>query len=463
MITEADLRPIELFAGLTDEQLAELVAAGREVAIEPGVTPFVEGDHADDWWVLVDGALELVRRSGGEESIVGRMDVPGRWAGGFRAWADSGVYLASGRGIVPGRLLCVPASDLRELVHRWFPLGGHLIDGLYGLAHTIESTARQRDALVTLGTLAAGLAHEINNPAAAASRAADSLSQVNERLGASLARLAQQGISADQFIAVDAVHRELAERPAPDRLDAADIEDDLSTWLERRAVERSWAAAPVLAAAGADIAWCEALERALPGDALGPGIEWIVSGVESRVLLAEITESTHRVSELVAAVRSYSQVDRASLQEVDVTEGIKSTLLVLGHRLRQGVSVVQDHEDVPSIEGYAGELNQVWTNLVGNAIDAMAGRGTLRIATRAGVDGGVVVEVCDTGTGMSPEVAARAFEAFYTTKEVGQGTGLGLDIARRIVVERHGGTIEIESQPGDTVVRVTLLPRPPSA
>ena len=178
-------------------------------------------------------------------------------------------------------------------------------------------------------------------------------------------------------------------------------------------------------------------------------------------LLSELKESTRRISELVAAVKSYSQMDRASMQHVDVTDGLDSTLLMLGHKLRDGVTVVRDYSaDVPPIHAYAGELNQVWTNLVDNAVDAMDGAGTLRLTTRAEGDD-VVVEVADTGPGMPPEVAARAFEAFYTTKDVGKGTGLGLDIARRIVVERHGGTIAIDSRPGQTVLRVRLPVPPP--
>ena len=194
----------------------------------------------------------------------------------------------------------------------------------------------------------------------------------------------------------------------------------------------------------------------LDGESLASGLEWAASTFAVAALLTEVRESTRRVSELVAAVRSYSQLDRASLQPVDVTEGIESTLVMLAHKLRGGVTVERDYApDVPRIEAYAGELNQVWTNLVDNAVDAMDGVGTLRISTRADGDA-VVVSVQDSGPGMPAAVAARAFEAFFTTKEVGKGTGLGLDIARRIVTERHGGTITLESRPGDTVVQVRL-------
>jgi signal transduction histidine kinase len=461
-----DLRSLGIFEGLTDEQLAELVEGGSEVRIEPGVELFREGEHAEFWWVLLDGAIDLIRHVGREETVVARMDVPGRWAGGFRAWDDHGVYLATGRGVTAGRVLRVPAEVLRERSNAWFPFGGHLIEGLYHTARSVESTARQRASLVTLGTLAAGLAHEINNPASAATRAVDALETACARLLSSLGRLAHGQLSADQFAALDALRGEIQPRATdPDPLVRADREQALSSWLTRHGIEREWTIALPLAAAGVDLAWCERAATVLEGSALEPGLEWVASTFSVTTLLGEVKESTRRISELVAAVRSYSQMDRASMQHTDVTDGLDSTLAMLGHKLRDGVTVVRDYSaDVPRIEAYAGELNQVWSNLIDNAVDAMDGTGTLRVATRVEGDS-VVVEIGDTGPGMPPHVAARAFEAFYTTKDVGKGTGLGLDIARRIVVERHGGTITIDSRPGETVlrVRIPIQPHSPNA
>ncbi len=459
----ADLRPLGLFDGLTDDQLAELAEAGTEVPIEPGVDLFHEGEHADCWWVLVDGVIELRRKAGREQMVVGRMDAPGRWAGGFRAWDDNGVYLATGRGVTPGRVLRVPAEVLRERSDAWFPFGGHLIEGLFRTARTIESTARQRDALVTLGTLSAGLAHEINNPTAAAARSVDALEETCRTLLSSLRQLAEGEISAAQFTALDALRLEIEPHRSGvvDPLAIADLEDSLTSWLADNGVERDWVIAPALAAAGADEAWCERALTILGPASLEVGLEWVASTYATSTLLGELKESTRRVSELVAAVRSYSQMDRGSLQRIDLTEGLESTLVMLGHKLRGGVTVVRDYgPDVPQIDAYAGELNQVWTNLIDNAVDAMDGVGTLTIATQPDGDC-VVVEIRDTGSGMPPDVVARAFEAFFTTKDVGKGSGLGLDIARRIVVERHGGTIDIDSHPGSTVLRVRLPAKPP--
>jgi len=237
----------------------------------------------------------------------------------------------------------------------------------------------------------------------------------------------------------------------------------LSDWLDEHSVDRGWEIAPALAAAGADTGWCDRAAAALPGPALQPGLECVASIFSATALLAEVKESTRRVSELVGAIKSYSQMDRGSVQHIDVTEGLESTLVMLGYRLRDGITVIREYgAGLPRIQAHAGELNQVWTNLIDNAVDAMDGRGTLRLATRTDGDDSVVVEITDSGPGMPPKIAARAFEPFFTTKDVGKGTGLGLDIAQRIVVERHGGTIAIDSRPGQTTLRVRLPLRGPT-
>jgi len=463
-----ELRALEVFGGLTDDQLTDLIAGSTEIRIEPGTELFREGEHADYWWVLLDGAIDLIRHIGPEDTVVGRMDVPGRWAGGFRAWDEHGVYLATGRVAVTGRVLRLPATELRIRINKWFPFGRHLIEGLYRTARSIESTARQREALVTLGTLAAGLAHEINNPAAAAARAVDSLAAEYQTLTAALSQLATGGISPVQLAALDALRRELeagneAAVLQQDPLALSDREDVLSDWLDEHSVDRGWEIAPALAAAGADTGWCDRAAAALPGPALQPGLECVASMFSATALLAEVKESTRRVSELVGAIKSYSQMDRGSVQHIDVTEGLESTLVMLGYRLRDGITVIREYgAGLPRIQAHAGELNQVWTNLIDNAVDAMDGRGTLRLATRTDGDDSVVVEIIDSGPGMPPKIAARAFEPFFTTKDVGKGTGLGLDIAQRIVVERHGGTIAIDSRPGQTTLRVRLPVRGPT-
>jgi signal transduction histidine kinase len=450
------LRRIGLFSGTEDEQLGALLAAGGEVRFARGDVLFRENHPAEHWWVLLDGAVDLVRHVGRDETQLGTMDVPGRWAGGFRAWDEHGVYLATGRATTAGRVLRVPAGALRALWTDRFPLGIALIEGVSRSARNYETMARQREALAALGTLAAGLAHELNNPAAAATRAVDALAVAHEDVLTSLRRLADAGVTAGQYTLLDVLRQELADRPEDlGPLQLSDREDALSDWLADHDVAEDWVLAPTLVAAGADLDWCERVAAPLEDAAVAPALEWVASTLTAAGLLGEIRESTRRISELVAAMRSYSQLDRAAMQLTDLTEGLDSTLAMLAHRIPREVTVVRDYDrEVPRIEALAAELNQVWTHLVDNALYAMGGHGTLHVSTRLERDA-VVVEIGDTGAGMTPEAQSHAFDPFFTTKGVGEGTGLGLDICRRIV-ERHHGDISIQTRPAETVLRVRL-------
>jgi signal transduction histidine kinase len=457
-----DLRNTVLTSGLDEAQLEELVAAGDEVTFGRGDLLFEEGRPANLLWVLLEGEVELSRRIGHEKMVLTTMTVPGQWAGGLAAWGDPddpAGYRASGTAVSAGRFFTVSARDLARLVEAWSPFSKHLLMGVFQTVRNIDATARQRESLVALGTLAAGLAHEINNPAAAVLRTVESLRATNGYMLAALVELAEDGVTAEQFIELDRLRVDLQDREVPDDDDgsiaAADREEALGSWLEARAIDPAWSMAAVFASAGVEPGWFEQVEAVSGHVALGPALRWVSSTIGAAALMAEITDATTRIGHLVKDVKSYSQMDRSALQVVDLHEGISSTLAILKPKL-EGIDVVRSFDpDLPALEVYASELNQLWTNLIDNAVDAMAGKGTLRLVTaRDGDD--VVIEVVDSGPGMPPEVQARAFEPFFTTKDVGQGTGLGLDISRRIVVDRHGGSITIDSIPGATTVRVRL-------
>jgi signal transduction histidine kinase len=459
MSEPARLRTLALLDGLSDDQIGQLAAAGEWVSFDAGDELFGQAAPARSWFLLLDGRIALFRRTGHDEQRVGTMDTPGQWAGGFRAWDEHGVYLATGRAIESGHLLRVPAERLRSLADSWFPLGVHFIRGLVQTVRNIESIARQRESLAALGTLAAGLAHELNNPASAATRAVDSLTATTADLTASLRRLASSSVTADQFVALDALRAEPATAgPAPTPLQLADREEVLADWLADHEVDRDWVIAPVLATAGRDASWCDRVAAAVPAPALGAALEWVANSVATEQLLGEIKEATGRISGLVGAVKDYTHLDRAELEEVPIAAGLDSTLTMLARDLA-GVTVVREYEpDAPSVEVNPAEINQVWTHLIRNSIDAMRGSGRLTVRI-AGAEDGVVVQVCDTGSGMPAAVLAHAFDPFFTTKGVGEGTGLGLDVSRRIVVDTHGGEITLESGPSGTVARVRLPAR----
>ncbi len=422
---------------------------------------FHEGEPADELWILLEGRIELSRRSANQVIVMATMATPGQWAGGLRAWEADGEsgYRASGRALCDGRVFTVPSKELGRLVAEWLPFGKHMITGVYQTIRSIDATARQRESLVALGTMAAGLAHEINNPAAAALRAVEQLRQTCDDMLAALVQLAEQSVTADQVLEIDRLRLELVDRAEigdDDAVARMDREEEVGAWLEDRGVARAWQIAGVLGAAGADVAWFEELEDAVGASSVGPAARWTTTTISAASLLSELTDATQRVSRLVADVKAYSQVDRAALQEIEVHTGIEATLALLAPKLTR-IELSKDFDpELPPIEAYASELNQVWTNLLDNAVDAMDGRGTLRIATRPDGDDHVVVEITDSGPGIPADVLGRIFEPFFTTKDVGKGTGLGLDITRRIVVDRHQGEITYRSVPGETTAVVRL-------
>jgi signal transduction histidine kinase len=460
------LRELFLFEKLDDGQLAWLAERGEVASYQAGATVYRAGEPAARLFVLLEGTLSMLMRAGGTEIEVNRTDQRGAYAGAFFAYLDLPLarsYASSLRAVTDCRFWVLPADDFGWAVREWFPMATHMLEGFAVQGMGSQQTVSTRERLVALGTVTAGLTHELNNPATAAARATATLSERLAGLWDELAGLAGAGLAAGQVAALaDLVHQAVASQGTQgplSPLEASDREDELGGWLAEHGVDGAWELAPPLVAAGVDAGWLERLAAAVPAAALPRAVGLAAMSCEAESLLDEVAEAAGRISALVAAAKQYSQMDRSPLQQVDVHEGLESTLTMLKHKLETGIEVVRDYDrSLPELPAYAGELNQVWTNLVDNAADAMEGMdGRGRLTVRTGRDGDrVLVEIGDNGPGIPEEAAPHLFEPFYTTKPVGRGTGLGLDICWRIVVQRHHGDLRFTSAPGDTRFQVLL-------
>jgi signal transduction histidine kinase len=336
----------------------------------------------------------------------------------------------------------------------------HLLQGMFvGIANA-NALVGQRERLLALGKLSAGLTHELNNPAAAASRAADTLRERIAGMRHKLAMLAEGRLDREALRALTVLQERFVEvgrsSPALTALQAGDLEDELADWLDDHDVTQGWELAPVFVAGGLRVSDLEQVADTAPAESLEGAMRWLAYTVDTENLLREIGDATARITALVAAAKQYSQLDRAPHQDIDLHEGLDATLVMLARKLGDRIRIVKDYDrELPTVPAYPAELNQVWTNLIDNAADAMNGEGTLTVRTARDGDF-ALVEIGDTGTGVPPEAAKRIFEPFFTTKPVGQGTGLGLDVSWRVVVSRHHGDLQLQSQPGDTRFQVRL-------
>ena len=457
-----ELRATFLFAPFTEEQLYWLVAHATVVSFEADEYAFTHTQPPDALWVLLSGEWRLIRPVGGRDVVVSSTSTPGVWSGWLPMLDER---LAMDMQVTrPSRLLRIPSAAVEHMFTRGYPIASHLFSGIYQGVQRIMMQTREQEKLIALGKLSAGLAHELNNPVSAARSATADLRRVLREGQDAMLLLAgagrPPGEGAALTAAVEGLLRDLTARTEAaeplDPLARSDREDSLAAWLEDHGIPDSYDAAGTLVDAGIDGAWLEDAAQRLPPQTLPALVRTITVAATARALVDQVERSTTRISELVAAVKSYSYRDQAPVQEVDVHEGLESTLTMLGHKLHGGITVVRDYDrSLPRIPAAGAELNQVWTNLLDNAIDAMDGEGQLRIRTRQeGQD--AVVEISDNGPGIPPEIQSRIFDPFFTTKEIGQGSGLGLDIAYRIVVTEHQGDISLRSAPGDTVFTVRL-------
>ncbi|NGO07177.1 cyclic nucleotide-binding domain-containing protein [Streptomyces sp. HC44] len=462
---EAELGTLFLFEKLDAEQLARLCREGRVEKFEPGYV-YQEGEPATCFFVLLEGTVVMSRRVGADDVEISRTSQRGVYAGSMQAYlstTDQAHYKGSLRVTEPSRFFILPAETFAAVLRDWFPMAVHLLEGMFFGSQNTQRTINQRERLLALGSLSAGLTHELNNPAAAAVRATsalrDRVAHMRHKLSVIAAGPYQREALKTLIELQEATAEQVAKAPVLSPLEASDREDALTDWLDDHGIEGGWQIAPTFVQAGLDTDWLEQVAAVVDQDMLPGAVGWLNYTVETELLMNEIADSTTRVSNLVNAAKQYSQLDRAPYQVADVHELLDSTLMMLGGKIGSGIKVVKEYDrTLPRIPAYPGELNQVWTNIVDNAVSAMSsngGEGTLTVRTALEREQ-LLVEFRDTGPGVPEEIRGRIFDPFFTTKPVGEGTGLGLDISWRIVVNKHHGHLEVHSVPGDTRFQVFL-------
>lgn len=457
MTTKELLRRSAIFASLPDEDLDRLIQLGEPLIVCAGDVLMTEGSPGGSVQLALEGEYDITKRSGQRDVVLARRG-PGEIFGEISLF-DESPRTASVRAIGDGRLLEFSQTAFQQALFANPPALLAMLRTITARLRNTESMLRQSEKMASLGTLAAGVAHELNNPAAAAQRAAARLRGALAewyRLNLGLSALALEG---DQLAAVyrlrDDVDQRRAQQPLLDPLARSDREAEVETWLEARGVESAWEIASTLVAAGWDPTVLDRLTDDIAPAQLAVVARWLAASSTVDALVAEVGESAHRISEIVKAVKAYSYLDQAPVQDVDVREGIENTLVFLRHKLN-GIKVTRDYAaDLPRIEAFGSELNQVWTNLLDNAADALQGTGEIGIRA-CKQEKSVVVQIVDNGPGIPPELQSRIFDPFFTTKPPGVGTGLGLHITYNIVAQKHRGQIGVISRPGATVFQVTL-------
>ncbi|MGY4647269.1 ATP-binding protein [Mycobacterium sp. URHB0021] len=467
-----ELRTLFLFEHLSDAQLDILCADGRIESFPPGPL-FTEGEPATCFYVLIDGELVMSGRTGGIDVQTHRTSQRGIYCGAWSAYVPipEPTYEVSIRLLRPCRFFVLDADKFAHFMQTQFPMAVHLLAGhtLGGLRQ--QQIVGQRARLQALGTITAGLTHQLNNPAAATARAVAGLRESVGNLRRKLAMIAGGGFTPESLHALATIQDDVAEHVGTSTLlelsplESSDREEQISAWLDDHAVAGGWDYAPTFVDAGLDVGWLDRVWATIrppqggsAGGVLQGAVDWLKHTIDTELRMREITEASKRISALLAGAKQYSQMDRGDYQYVDVHELLRSTLLMFDTRLSQTgpIRVVTEWDlALPEILCYAGDLNQVWTNLIENAIQAMDGHGTLTMRTGWECDGVVRVEICDDGPGIDEDIIDRIFTPFFSTKPVGEGTGLGLDLAWRIV-EKHGGTLTAQSAPGDTRFVVCL-------
>jgi signal transduction histidine kinase len=458
-VTPADLRAIDLFDDVGDDRLGEWAAVAQPFDAAPGEVLAEQGHRVPGVLLLLEGTAEALLVDGAQTEPVGRQHAP-TWMGAI-ATLTGGPLGVRMQAVTECRMALIESEEFRRLAFAHPAVHQRVMRQVAPVMSRVTAIEQNRERLAALGSMAAGLAHELNNPAAAAQRAAAEIVEAVDVVSAALGRFVESGVDRGEAERLLALQREALDgaqaRTTLDALDAADAEDELLERMQALGVSEPWRLAEPLAAAGVDRGWIDRVAEAAGPSATDAALRFVAATLAAHGLAAELQESTQRMSGLVGAVKSYAYMDRGELVEVDLHEGIETTLVILGHRLKHtAIEVVRDYDrTLPKLTVRGSELNQVWTNLLDNAIGAVGERGTITIATRRDGDC-AVVDIADDGPGISPGIRDRVFEPFFTTKDVGHGTGLGLTTCRRIVVDRHGGALTVDSEPGRTTFHVSL-------
>ena len=454
MVDKSDLLAVPVFAGLPDDQIAWFISQAEELHFKSGDTYFRQGDPADAMFVIMEGQLQGRGEIGGE-TIMFSMK-PGDVTG-VLPFSRMKQFTVGARALTDATVLRFPSSLFPELVQKMPELATRLVGLMSDRIREATRFEQQRDRLAALGKLSAGLAHELNNPASAAKRATSQLRDNLVRIRNASHELGRRDLTAAQRTEIEKLEAAItqADGPPPDPLAASDLEDRIDSLLRSHGQDDLWQLAADLARRNFKPAVLETLFASLDQDTARAALIRISTSVEIAGLLNEIESATTRISELVRAIKEYTFMDQAPIQNVDVVKTLETTLTILNHKLKKGVTVHRDYGSVPLlVNSFGSELNQIWTNLIDNAIDAMGGKGELRLRAYRD-DDCVVVEIRDNGPGIPEEVEPHIFEPFFTTKAVGEGTGLGLDTVQRIV-KKHRGSIQVRSKPGDTCFQVLL-------